>query len=72
MEVWTPKVGDDSLFLKYEDDNEHDKYAVAVRIGERTDGHVPKNLSKIFNLFLTLPNCDIKCKVTRNSINRGS
>ena len=33
--------------------------------------HVPKNLSKGFNLFLTLPNCDIKCKVTGKRINRG-
>lgn len=33
-EIWTPKVGDDSLYLKREDDNEHGKYAVAVMIRE--------------------------------------
>ena len=45
---------------------------VPVIIGGRTGGHVPKNLSKIFYLFLTLPNCSIKCKVTEKRINRGA
>ena len=31
---------------------------------------VPRNLSKIFKLFLTLPNCAIKCNVTRKRINQ--
>ena len=35
MEIWTLKVGDDSLYLKCEDGNEHNKYAVAVMIGGR-------------------------------------
>ena len=35
MEIWTSKVGDDSLYLKCEDGNEHNKYAVAVMIGGR-------------------------------------
>ena len=61
-----------SLHLKCKDGNEHNKYAVAVMIGGRTGEHVPKNLSKIFNLFLTLPKCAIKCKVTRKRINRGA
>ena len=30
QEIWTPKVGDDSLYLKREDDKEHGKYDVAV------------------------------------------
>ena len=72
MEIWTPNVGDDSLYLKCEDGNEHDKYAVALMIGGRTGGHVSKNLSKIFNLFLTLPNCAIKWKVTGKRINCGA
>ena len=30
------------------------------------------NLSKICNLFLTLPNCAIKCKVTGKCVYRGA
>ena len=41
-------------------------------IGGHTGGHVPKNLSKILNIFLTLPNCAIKCKVTGKHINQGA
>ena len=40
--------------------------------GGRTGGHVPKNLSKIFKIFLTLPNCAIKWKVTGKRLNRGA
>ena len=40
--------------------------------GGRTGGHVPKNLSKIFNIFLTLPNGSIKWKVTGKRLNRGA
>ena len=70
MEIWTRKVGDDSLYLKCEDGNEHKKYAVTIMIGGRNGGHVLKNLSKIFNIFLTLLNCAIKYKVTGKRINR--
>ena len=66
MEIWTPEVGLDSLCLKCEDGNVHNKYVMAVTIGGRTGGHAPKNLSKIFKLLLTLPNCAIRCKVTGN------
>ena len=36
MEIWTPKVGDDSLYLKCEDENKHNKYAVALVIRGKT------------------------------------
>ena len=36
------------MYLKCEDGNKHDKYAVAVMTGGRTGGHVPKSLSKSF------------------------
>ena len=52
MNIWIPKVGDGSLYLTYEDGNEHDRYAVAVMISEQTGGHIPKNLRKILKLFL--------------------
>ena len=41
-------------------------------IGGRTGGHVSENLNKIFNIFLTLPNCVIKCKVAGKRINQGA
>ena len=40
MEIWTPKVRDDSLYLKCEDGNKHDKYVVAVIIGGQTGGQL--------------------------------
>ena len=72
IEKWTAKVGDGSVCLKCEDGKEHNKYAAAVMIGGRIGSHVPKNVSKVFNLFLTLPNCAIKCKFTRKYIYRGA
>ena len=41
-------------------DCQHDKFAVAIVLGERIVGHVPKNLSKIFHQFMKGPNCTIK------------
>ena len=61
MDVWTPNAGDENLYLEPEDGNKYDKNAVAVIIDEKTGGHIPKNLSKAFKRFLTLPNCIIKC-----------
>ena len=69
VEIWTPKVGDESLYLICKYSNEHNKYVVAVMIGGRTGGHVPKNLSKILNFFLTLLNCAIKGTVAGKRIN---
>ena len=63
-EMQTPKVGYDTLYLKCEDGNEHDKYAVPIMKWGSTGGHVPNNLNKVFNLFLSLPKCTIKYKVT--------
>ena len=58
------------MHLKFEDGNERNKYAVAVMIEGRTGECVPKNLSEILNLFLTLSNYVIECKVTGKRINR--
>ena len=64
MDVWTPKVGDENLCLETKDRNEYDKNAVAmINDRKKTGGHIPKNLSKTFKRFLTLPNCTIKCTV---------
>ena len=55
MDIWIPNVGDENLYLEPEDENEYGKNDVAVLIGGITFGHIPKNLSKTFNRFLTLP-----------------
>ena len=51
MDVWTPNVGDENLYLEPEDGNEYDKNAVAVIIDGKTGGHIPKNLSKTFKCY---------------------
>ena len=49
IDIWKPKVGDENFCLKSENENQHDKFAVNIVLEERTVGHVPKNLSKIFH-----------------------
>ena len=63
MKIWIAKR---SFCLKCKVGSEHGKYAVAIMVVGQTRGHVQKSLSKILKLFLTLPNCAIKCKVVRN------
>ena len=72
MDVWKPKVGDENFCLKSENENQHDKFAVAIVLKERIVGHVPKNLSQIFHQFMKIPNCIIRCKVTGKRVNRGA
>ena len=62
MDIWKPKVGDENFCLKSENENQYDKFAVAIVLEERIVGHVPKNLSKIFHQFMKFPNCTIGCK----------
>ena len=44
MDVWTPNVGDENLYLEPEDGNEYDKNTVAVIIDGKTGGHIPKKI----------------------------
>ena len=69
MDVWTPNIGDENLYVEPEDGNEYDKNAMAVIIDVKTGGYIPKNLSKTFKRFLTLPNCTIKCTVIGKHVN---
>ena len=64
MDIWKSKVGDEHFCLKSKNENQQDKFAVAIVLEERIVGHVPKNLSKIFHQSMTIPNCTIGCKVT--------
>ena len=69
MDIWISKVRDENFCLKSENENEHDKFAVAIVLEERIVGHFPKNLSKIFHQFMKIPNCTIRCKVTGKCVN---
>ena len=57
MKIWIAKR---SFYLKCKVGSKHGKYGVAIMVVGQTRGHVPKSLSKILKLFLTLPNCVIK------------
>ena len=72
MDVWTPNVGDENLYLEPEDGNEYDKNAVTVIIDGKTGWHIPKNLSKTIKRFLTLPKCTIKCTVIGKRANHDA
>lgn len=45
-DIWTPYVGEE-LSLSPEDDNDHDRYAVAVVKGRNIVGHIPQTVSKV-------------------------
>ena len=51
-DLWDPRQGD-TFNLHIEELNQHDRYAVAIRIkGDITAGHVPREILKIFYYFL--------------------
>ena len=72
IDIWKPKVGDENFCLKSENENQLDKFAVAIVLEERIVGHVPKNLSKKFHQFMKIPKCTIRCKVTGKRVNCGA
>ena len=51
MDVWTPNVGDENLYLGSEDGNGNDKNTVGVIIDGKTGVHIPKNSSKLSSAF---------------------
>ena len=64
-------MGANDVEVKYEVNNEHNKFTIAIFHSKRIAGHVPKNVSKFFYQFLSLPNCTISCEVTGKRVNRG-
>lgn len=50
-EFWTPQVGQTLTTVK-EEQNLHDRYAIAVIYDDRTVGHMPKELSRISWYFI--------------------
>ena len=51
--TWTPSLGE-SLSLKSESGNSHDRFAISVLKDEHIVGHVPREVSQIF--FYTINN----------------
>ena len=51
--IWTPVIGEE-LHTKLEEDNEHDKHAVAVILDDRTVGHLPCTISHVSCFILGL------------------
>ena len=50
-DIWMPVKGE-ILDITRENDNPHDKYAVAVKQGQKTVGHIPREISKTVAFFL--------------------
>ena len=76
MNIWEPLLGECLKCVK-EPTNEVDKHAVAVfRINSLTKevvvGHVPKFISMIVSMFLSLPGCTLSIEVTGKRVNRGA
>ena len=70
LNIWEPLLGE---CLK----NEVQKHAVAVvRINSRNEevvvGHVPKLISMVVSMYLSLPRCTFSVEVTGKRINRGA
>ena len=75
INIWETLVGE-CLKSRKEPTNELDKTAVAMtRINSYSEevvvGHVPKNISKIVFMFLSLPHCALDIFVTRRRVNHG-
>lgn len=50
-EIWTPVKGE-NLETAREFNNPYDKYAVAVKRGQKTVGHIPREISKTVAFFI--------------------
>jgi hypothetical protein len=64
------KIGDEDFSFVHEDDNQHDKFAIAVTV--EGVGNVPKHLSRILNRFTNIPFCKLRCRVTGRRVNRDA
>ena len=76
INIWEPLPGECLKRVK-EPTNEVDKHAIAVvRINslskEVVVGHVPKFISMIVSMFLSLPGCTLSIEVTGKRVNRGA
>ena len=61
--VWTPVIGEE-LSVKSEENNDHDRRAIAVMKDREVIGHVPRELSKILYFFLRRSESSVSCVIT--------
>ena len=75
MDIWNPKIGEELAILK-EPENEHDKFAVAVKrnntVSRDVVGHIGRHISKVIFQFLSLPGSTASAQVTGGRVNRGA
>lgn len=71
MDCWTPVAGQ-SLLLKREPTNSHNKHAVAVYLEDEVVGHVSYNLAPKMSAFLRRDVNKGFAEVTGDRVNRGA
>ena len=69
-EVWTPFIGE-RLGCADERSNREDPFAVAIKRGTETVGHIPRTISCVCTLFLRQRG-SISCEVTGSDADRAS
>ena len=62
--LWTPEIGEE-LSTVQETSNMHDRFAVTIRKGTLTIGHVPAEISKVCWFFLRCGGT-INCRVSND------
>ena len=61
--VWTPVIGEELTVIP-EENNDHDRHAIAVMKDGEVVGHVPRELSKILYFFLRRSGSRVSCVIT--------
>lgn len=70
-EIWEPTIGE-ILLLKTEEENTHDRFAVAVQREGVVVGHIPFNLAPVASYFLEVEGNKGEVEVTGARVNRGA
>ena len=69
---WTPYIGK-VLFARRENDNDYDRFSVAIVKEQEVVGHVPRRISNIIFFFLGYDeNNIVSCEITGQRINHGA
>ena len=51
MDRWRPAVGDE-FQVEIDENNSHNKYALAVKVDSEIIGHVPQDIKKLMHYFI--------------------
>ena len=68
--LWTPEIGKELSTVR-ETSNTHDRFAVAIRKGTLTKGHVTAEVSKVCCFFFLRHGGTIKCRVSTDRHHRS-